>query len=178
LTATRSLSKRQKTLREEKLRQEQHERESEVRNEERRLVDKIAHLEKKHKASNESLDKQLGRCVYCPFLRWHPLGVDRCLRRYWLVEEEGILFVEVPEIRHGISHWGYYNSRNQLHLLYDYLNERISGEALLKKNLDRRYSNLVHMMKKREAMKESLYKSKRLRPRKEDMEKFLSYPTF
>ncbi|GJD07034.1 Bromodomain adjacent to zinc finger domain protein 1A [Galdieria sulphuraria] len=173
---TRTLSKRQKTLREEKLRQERREKESEARNEERKLVEKIALLEKKYRASSESLGKQLGRSVRSPFLRWHPLGVDRCLRRYWLLEQEGILFVEVPEMRYGISHWGFYNSRKQLRLLYEYLNERVSGEALLKKHLDRRFSNIVHMMKRREAMKESMYQSKRLRSRQDDLEQFLCYP--
>ncbi|GJQ15785.1 hypothetical protein GpartN1_g7576.t1 [Galdieria partita] len=173
---TRTLSKRQMSLREEKHRQEQREKESEARNEERRLLEKIALLEKKYRASSESLGKQLGRSVRSPYLRWHPLGVDRCLRRYWLLEQEGILFVEVPELRCGISHWGYYNSRKQLHLLYDYLNERVSGEALLKKHLDRRFSNIVHMLKRREAMKESFYQSKRLRSRQDDLERFLCYP--
>jgi hypothetical protein len=168
----RALSKRQMALREERQRQEQQEKENEIRSEQRKLSDKIALLEKKYRTSNESLGSQLCRSIRCPFLRWHPLGVDRCLRRYWLLEQEGILFVEVPEMRHGTSHWGYYNTRQQLHLLYEYLNERISGEAALKKNLDRRFSHLVHMMKRREAMKEATVK--RLRSRTDQL--FLNYP--
>eukprot|EP00871_Galdieria_phlegrea_P002712 jgi/Galph1/3441/GphlegSOOS_G2114.1 len=171
----KSLSKRQKTLLEDKVRQEQNSERNEAKKQEKKLLDKVDMLEKKYRSYGENLGKQLSRSLHAQYLRHQPLGIDRSLRRYWLLEEEGLLLVEVPESRGRDSRWGYYSNLEQLSLLYEYLNERIRGESILKKNLDRYYSSIALAIKRKEALKEAVHQSKRLRSRQDEMENFLRY---
>ncbi|KAL0378169.1 UNVERIFIED_CONTAM: hypothetical protein Sradi_3122400 [Sesamum radiatum] len=95
--------------------------------------------------SAEERKEFLEREIEKRFIRTSPLGKDKNYCRYWFFRRDGRIFVESSDS----THWGYYQTKEELDALIGSLNAKGERERALKKQMQKLYSKICSELQKR-----------------------------